>query len=155
MSWSLQLRNGDLTLSAAHYGTITNEQKLVQDLRSYLLEKMGTDDMHLGYGSLLDGGRQPDGKIVQGVIGESDPDIAELEISTEIKRIAIEYQARQLDRAKADKNKYGKTTLTKGEVLLGVTKIDFVHHEDAIDVLVTLQTASKQNPAQVLELKII
>jgi hypothetical protein len=106
MTWSLQIRNGDLTLAAAHYGTVTGEQKLVQDFRAYLLERMGTDDMHPDYGSLLDGGRLPSGRSVQGIIGETDPDIAELTISTEIKRIANEYQARQLERAKEDRQIY-------------------------------------------------
>jgi hypothetical protein len=154
MTWSLQIRNGDLTLAAAHYGTVTGEQKLVQDFRAYLLERMGTDDMHPDYGSLLDGGRLPSGRSVQGIIGETDPDIAELTISTEIKRIANEYQARQLERAKEDRQIYGKTTLTRGEVLLSVDKIDFVQDMDALQITVVLSTATDQQAIFDLEIPI-
>jgi hypothetical protein len=142
MTWSLALRNGDLTLSSASYGTVTGEDKLVQDLRAFILERMGTDDMHPSYGSLLDGGRLPDGTEKSGPIGSSDIEFAQLEIETELRRIISIYQNRQLARAKDDRLTYGKTTLSKSEVLLAIQGINFRQVGDTLNVQLNLQTAA-------------
>lgn len=142
MSWSFQIANGDLTLGNASYGTVTGEQKLVQDLRAYILEKMGTDDMHPTYGSTINGGRLADGTEVQGSIGIANNALALAEVESEIRRIASDYQARQLQRAKDDRITYGKVTLTKGEVLLGIGNIDVKQYADTLDLTITLNTGN-------------
>jgi hypothetical protein len=141
MTWSLQTRNGDLTLGDAHYGTVTGEAKLVQDLRAYFLEKMGTDNMHPGFGSLMDGGTRPDGTVIPGVIGLPNKELAELEIDSEIRRLFGNYQARQLARAKDDRLSYGKTTLHRGEVALAIQEIKYEAVEDSLTVTITVETA--------------
>lgn len=146
MSWSLRLRNGDLSLGNASYGTITGEQKLVQDLRAYILEEMGTDDMHPEFGSLINGGRLPNGRVAQGVIGKVNNDLAQVEVESELRRLVNAFQSRQLQRAKDDKVVYGKATLTKGEVLLGVSKVEFRRNQDTLSVVMTLQTAANSSP---------
>lgn len=143
MTWSLQLRNGDLSLGGASYGTVTGEDKLAQDLRCFILEQMGTDDMHLDYGSTLNGGRMPDGTLVPGVIGHATNDeFAELEVESELRRIIGQYQARQLQRAKDDRLVYGKTTLHRGEVVLGVRSIAIQRTVDTMNVTITIETAA-------------
>lgn len=146
MTWSLQLRNGDLTLGNASYGTVTGERKLVQDLRAYVLEQMGTDDMHPEFGSLIDGGRLPDGTEVQGTIGKMNTELARVEVEAELRRLINAFQARQLQRAKDDRIVYGKTTLTKGEVLLGLSDMVFTRSGDALSVVLVLQTAADTSP---------
>lgn len=145
MTWSLKLRHGDFTVSNAEFGTVINEDKLVQDLTCHLLEAMGTDDLHPGYGSLIDGGTRPDGIEVPSVIGESDVELVALEIESEIRRVAREHRAKQLNRAKEDRFVYNKVTLTPGEVLLAISNIDFVQIEDVLHVKVSLETATGQN----------
>lgn len=141
MTWSLQLRNGDLTLGNASYGTVTGEDKLVQDLRAYILERRGTDNAHPSFGSLLDGGINTDGSWAKGFIGQTNNAFVQLEVETELRRIVSEYQARQLQRAKDDRLIYGKTTLTKGEVLLGITSLDIDATTDALNITIGLETA--------------
>lgn len=142
MSWSLELRNGDFTAGAARLGTVTRHRKLFQDLRCAVLERMGTDNLHPGYGSLIDGGRSPDGVEHPGVIGETDLQMIVLEIESEIHRISRNLQRQQLARAKQDHLTYGKPTLEPAEVLVGVSGIDFYQREDVLKVTVTVQTAS-------------
>lgn len=143
MSWSLGLQNGDLTLGNASYGTITGEKKLVQDLRCYLLEQMGTDDMHPDYGSLINGGRLANGTIIRGSIGKLNNSFAEADITSEINRIIGLYQARQLERAKDDRLTYGKTTFTRGEILLSVSQINVTHRLDSLYINLVLLTGDK------------
>jgi hypothetical protein len=69
MSWSLRIQNGDLMLDGTNLGRATGSAKLIQDLRCAILEKMGTDDLHPEYGSLLDGGRDESGDVQPGYIG--------------------------------------------------------------------------------------
>ena len=141
MTWSLQTRNGDLTLGNASYGTVTGEDKLVQDLRAYILEPRGTDSAHPLFGSLLDGGLNTDGSFSKGLIGHTNNAFTELEVESELRRIISDYQARQLQRAKDDRLIYGKTTLTKGEILLGVTFINVEAKTDTLSITLSLETA--------------
>jgi hypothetical protein len=152
MTWSLQLRNGDLTLGNASYGRVTGEDKLVQDLRAYILERRGTDNAHPLFGSLLDGGVNTDGSLARGLIGRDNNAFLTLEIESELRRIISEYQARQLQRAKDDRVIYGKTTLTKGEVLLGITTLKVNAVADRLDITLGLETAKGTTVELVLNL---
>src|SRR5215210_2858194 len=115
MSWSLELRNGDLTLSGTRLGQVVGSQKLVQDLRCAIMEQRGHDDMHPKFGSTIDGGRDDQGREVSGVVGLIDWDYAALTIQSEVQRIAGEYQRRQLARAQDDRYRFGESTLSAGE----------------------------------------
>src|SRR4051812_21440558 len=125
MSWSLKVRRGDLVLSGTKFDTVIQEEKLTQDFRCFILERMGTDPMHRWYGSLLDGGVKEDGTIVTSLISTTDWLLAQLEIETDIRRIANLYQRMQVARAKRDRDRYGKSTLTKGELLFSISGIRF------------------------------
>lgn len=145
MSWSLQITHGDFSVESAHLGTVTQQAKLVQDFRCAILEQMGTDNLHLDFGSLIDGGTTPEGVISNGVIGETDLGMVGLVIETEINRIARYMQRAQLARAKSDKLTYGKATLTPQEVLLQLNGIEMTQTEDRINVKVGLISASNSN----------
>lgn len=142
MSWSLRIRNGDLAIDGDRLEIITAEQKLIQDLKCHILEQMGNDDTHPSFGSLIDGGRKPDGRLVEGVIGRVDWDFVRLEVEQDLQRIFSEHQAKQLSRAKADSQVFGRTTLTAGEVLISVKDLKMVLRATTMIILVTLQTAA-------------
>lgn len=139
MSWSLELRNGDLTISGARLGQTTGSNKLVQDLRCAILEPRGHDDMHPSFGSLIDGGIDEAGREVASIIGTDRWEFAALQIQSEIRRIAALHQARQTERAKADRLAYGESTLENAELLYQVSNIDMVQAQDRLLVTVTLQ----------------
>jgi hypothetical protein len=142
MSWSLALRNGDLALGGTHLATTTSVPKLVQDLRCALLEPMGTDDLHPSFGSVIDGGRRPDGTEVPSLIGSTRWGRAAVEIRAEIMRIADEHRSRQLARAREDQLVYGKPTLEPGEVLISVRGIDMMQVQDTLMIRVTLEVGN-------------
>jgi hypothetical protein len=150
MTWSLKLRNGDLERSSNQLAKATNETKLVQDLRIQFLTKMGIDDLHPEFGSLLDGGTTPDGIVHDTFIGTDDKENAKLLIQSELHRIINDYQQKQLTRAKRDKMVYGKATLTPREFVLSVRSINVVEYLDAFNITIELTTASKET--QILEL---
>src|SRR3954463_12305873 len=142
MSYSLQVRHGDFVTTGASLGTVTREVKMTQDLTHWILERMGTDDVHMGYGSLLDGGTLPDGTEVEGVIGTYDWELAALEVERDLRRIISEYQAIQLRRAKGDRTTYGRGTLTPEEVVMEVPSIDYTQAVDVLIVTINIVTAS-------------
>lgn len=145
MTWSLQITNGDFTVDAAHLGTVTAQAKLLQDFRCAILENMGTDNLHPEYGSLIDGGINPEGQIVEGVIGRTDPHEVAMLIESEVSRIARYMQRAQLARAKADKMTYGRATLVPQEVLLSLNGINFFQQEDLLRVTIHLTAANDRS----------
>jgi hypothetical protein len=151
MSWSLRLHNGDLTLNQANYGTVTGEAKLAQDLRCYILERMGLDDMHPDYGSILDGGTLSDGTEAPGFIGLINDDFTQLQIESELQRIVNSYQGLQLARAQDDQLVYGKTTLTRNEILLSAS-FNFDAEGDTLNVTLSLTTAANSTVDLTLDL---
>lgn len=142
MSWSLELRNGDLTIGGARFGAVTGTQKLIQDLRCTLLERMGTDPSHPSFGSLLDGGRTPEGIEQPSLLGADDWDRITIQIESEIRRITSEHQARQVQRGQGDRITYGHSTLTKGEVLLALEGIEMIQVQDTLIAVVSLRVGS-------------
>lgn len=134
MSWSLQLRNGDLFHRDGHYSTIQGPAKIVQDIRSEILERMGHDDLHLDFGSTIDGGITPEGIEVKGIISMIDIDEATMTIESEIRRIEESYQERQLARMEADIQTYGRTTLRRDEILNQIGPIQFKQVGDTLFV---------------------
>lgn len=143
MSWSLQLRAGDLIVGGASFGTATGRAKLVQDLRCAILERMGTDEDHPWFGSLIDGGRL-NGTEQESIIATDDWDRAALAVEGEIRRIVDQYQKQQIVRTEQDRSAYGKPTLTPGELLMGVNNIQFFQAQDNLLCRVTLVTGADQ-----------
>lgn len=137
MSWSLQLRNGDLALDGARLGKTEGGNKIAQDLRCALLTKLGHDPLHPQYGSVLIGG-QVNGREVSGVAGSDDWERAALLIDSEIRRVIRIYQAYQGERIRADMATYGRSTLTASEVVASVADIDFTVVQDTLLVKVTI-----------------
>ena len=143
MSWSLQLRHGDLVLGGTRLAQVTGHNKLIQDLRCAILEKMGTDDLHPNFGSIIDGGRQDD-KVIPSIIGEQNTEIIAIAVRAELERIGREHQQRQFGRAEDDRFVYGKATLTAEEVLDAIEGIDFTLIQDTMLVRIHLRTARGQ-----------
>lgn len=141
MSWSLQLHGGDLVIGGSSFGIVTDQNKLVQDLRCAILERMGTDEDHPWYGSLIDGGRL-NGVDQGSLLATDDWGTAVLVVEGEIRRIVDQHQKSQIVRNERDRSIYGKPTLTPGEVLMGIADIQFFQAQDNLLCRVTLITGA-------------
>lgn len=122
-------------------GVATGISKLAQDLRCHLLEHMGSDPLHPGFGSVLDGGTREDGIEIESIIGETDEGLINSFIHTEVNRIVRDHQSKQLDRAISDRLRYSAATLTDDEVL-EVADIDLIRVADSMIVHITLRSSS-------------
>jgi hypothetical protein len=141
MSWSLQLRGGDLVIGGATLGTVAGSEKLIQDLRCAILERMGTDEDHPWFGSLIDGGRL-NGVDQPSIIATDNWDMAILAVESEIRRIVDQYQKSQIIRTEKDRTTYGKPTLLPGEVLMGIGNMQFFQAQDNLLCRVTFITGA-------------
>jgi hypothetical protein len=132
MSWSLRLTNGDLNLDGGDYAVVTGPEKLVQDLRCWILEPQGNDVMHPTYGS-----------IMEDVIGQYLSPEQMMNIEAEIRRVVMSYSAQQQDRRSRDAVVYGgKNTLSPGEICTGISKIVIQPVSDAAVCWVSITTAN-------------
>jgi len=127
MSFSLELKNGDLGLSGTSLGTVVDAAKLQQDLVCCILTPLGFMDLHPDFGSILEENLiNPDVQI----IGTKQWKRAATLVRSELLRICQNYQQQQIARNELDGIRYGKPTLTPGEILIRVVSIDFVQAED-------------------------
>lgn len=117
--------------------TVTRDGKLVQDFRHFLLTHLGSDPLYPWYGSSIDGS-----ETVESPIATTDWAFAKVQIESEIRRCAAQYQRLQFERAKADRLRYNKSTLTAAEILAAITGIDFNQQADALYVKVFISTAT-------------
>ena len=143
MSWSFYIRNGDLSLAGpGGFATVQGQQKLIQDLKNWLLYPRRTDPMHPDYGSILAGGTLPDGSPAGSMIGDLMTSEALVEIESETRRILQAYQQQQLDRLTNESALYGgKNTFSAGEILASVLNVTTQQIADTVIVICSIQTA--------------
>ncbi len=142
MTWSFHTKNGDLNLGGTGgFATVTGQQKLVQDLKNWLLEPRGTDPLHPDFGAVLDGGLLPDGSFADSLIGNELTAEALVLVESEVRRVLGAYQQQQLDRLTRENSLYGgKNTFSLGEVLASVGAVSLQQANDTVIVTVTIQT---------------
>ena len=110
-----------------------NETKLVQDLRCFILQGLGSDMYHPTYGS----------NIEEAVGG--DFRITTMDIESELKRIVRLYQERQISRARTDQVARGRVSLEQGEVLVSLDNIDFQQEQDRLTVNMVIKTGDSRS----------
>lgn len=144
MSWSFHIKNGDLNLAGpGGFATVTGQQKLIQDLKNWLLSPRGVDPMHPDFGSVLDGGVLPNGAQVDSFIGGVITSEALVEIEGEIRRILASYQQQQLDRLTRENTLFGgRNTFSAGEILASITDVQLQQVGDTVLVTCVIETAS-------------
>lgn len=145
MSWSLMLSGGDLSYSG-HGGlaTVTGPQKVIQDLRNWLLTPRGVKDLHPDYGSILDGG-MVQGIRVDSMIGSSMTRQALMDIEVELRRILQEYITQQAARLNNDLVKYGgRNTFANGELVQSVQSVDVTQAGDVVVARILVSTTGGQ-----------
>jgi hypothetical protein len=123
MSWSLKISAGDIDLLSSSSGMaiVTGKEKTFQDLKLWLSEAMGSDPMHPEYGSLLDGGRLPNGTIIESFIGSDS--LSTSRVEQEVVRIIEAFIRQQNERISLDMSNLGKTTVSDSEIIDSIGSI--------------------------------
>lgn len=146
MSYSLQVRSGDLNPSGGQVATVQGAQKLVQDLRCALLEPRGNDPLHPDFGSLLNGGIDEIGRTQPGVIGATISSEVLLGLESEIRRVINRHAIEQQSQLYDEQNSYnGQTTLTYDEIIQSIDAVDVTTVGDVAVVSVMIRTADNQS----------
>lgn len=132
--YTLQLRNGDFVLGSGGFQTITGASKVVQDLRCALVEPVGNDRFHPGYGSLL-----------QDFIGEPLDEILAFSVQQEVARVVQNYSAVQRDQIEADVLSGLASRYNSADVIANLSDIKSTLVGDRLYVQVALTTLDAQS----------
>ena len=145
MSYSLQLRGGDLAPSGSQMALVEGPNKMVQDLRCALLEPRATDPLHPDFGSTLNGGVDELGNPNPGVIGALNNDVQAVSVESEIRRVITAYMVAQLAKLTEENNTYGgQNTFAAGEIITDIADVQISRLQDVMVVVVTLVTDTGQ-----------
>jgi hypothetical protein len=157
MTWSLGLTTtGDLALGSKGLAKVTNEQKLIQDLRNELLTKSGDDPLYPTYGTSIE--NDLIAKTITSAATHStrasvySSDEASVLIEGLIAEVIQRHQQRQLGRAKIDKITYGAATLTPAEVVINFNVNHVLQNNDELYVKIDVTTAKNNTSAYPIEL---
>lgn len=117
---TMLLDDGDLVIgTSSDYQMVTAEQKVKQDVRGALLEPLGNDRFHPGWGSTL-----------FDHIGEPLTEFNRTAVLSEVNRVVGNYAAIQRDRVEADMLSNTPTRFSTNEI---VTSVIGVRAEQVLD----------------------
>lgn len=138
MSTSFRIQGGDLSVGMGRsFERAIGSTKLAQDLRLWVLERIGTDPLTPTFGSRLDGGII-DGEPVESFIGQVATEARQSEIRTELIALLSQYQAQQIAKMQREMFAYGGShTLTAEETLHSIDSVLTTQVGDQIIVRVT------------------
>lgn len=129
---NLRIIDGDIVLGIGnHLAMVTGKDKLLQDLRLWLIEPFGTGFTTPNFGSLL-----------SGYIGELNPEEQLSEIEDEVRRILGIYQAHQMENIRAAQSRGELSSYSKKEILNVIKTVEASAVRDAILVKVVIQNLS-------------
>lgn len=125
MSLSLAMRNGDLAIGAnRNFEIVSGRGKLLQDLRLWVLERLGYDPATPAYGNRLDDYIE-DGKEFSGFIGSLATVDTLNQIRNEIIELLQRYQTMQFEKIKQETMAYlGENTLDEDEILAVIDLVE-------------------------------
>lgn len=128
---TMMLRDGDLVPTRRDFVMVSGTGKVSQDLRCALLEPLGNDRFHPGWGSTLD-------QFIATIADEE----TRVEIESEINRVISNYAAVQRDKIEADITGDAETRFTTDEILSRVRGVRVEVGTETVKVDITLQTVS-------------
>lgn len=136
MSKSLAITTGDLSVTGRHYDTVKGRDKLIQDLRCWLIERVGTDPATPDFGSQFETGAY---------IGQVYSEIVATEARADIQELLQRYQLGQLEKLKRETIAYnGRNTFDEGELIETIDSIQSTFAGTTLIIRVTLTTMANQ-----------
>jgi phage baseplate assembly protein W len=135
MSQSLALKNGDLAITSGRaFQVVKNQDKLIQDLRLWILEHFGESPGTPEYGSNLDA-----------YIGSPMGVDLTNQVQAEILRVLQQYQTMQVQNMQRDTIAYaGSTTLDPHEVIESIDGLLVQSVGTMLLITISLSTLAEQ-----------
>lgn len=128
---TLLLRDGDLVPSHRDFLMVRGAGKVAQDLRCALLEPLGNDRFHTGWGSSL-----------QTFIASITNETVRMEVEAEVNRVISNYAAIQRDKIEADISGDEETRFTTSEVLSRVQSVTVDVAQETVAINISLRTVA-------------
>lgn len=129
--FTLRLTDGDLSIGNDGFAKATGPDRISQDLRCALLEPLGTDRFHPGYGSMID-------SFVGSVLDPGD----EFQAHQEVVRVVQNYVAVQRDQLERDGLSGGRSRYSTQDVVASADGITAKVNEDAVTINIPILTAN-------------
>lgn len=130
--FTLNLDDGDLVIGPRGFDLVAGAQRITQDLRGAILEPLGNDRFHPGYGSRLD---NYVGRI-------NDPALA-FAVRQEVTRIVSNYVSIQRDKVERDAVSAGRARYTTSDVIASVGAVHTTVKDDSISVVIEVNTSDR------------
>jgi phage baseplate assembly protein W len=128
---TLLLSEGDLVTTHDDLAMCTGVTKLQQDLRGALLEPIGTDRFHPGWGSSLND-----------FLAQIADEDTRVEIESEINRVISNYAAVQRDKIESDIMGDGQTRFSTDEILARIRRVQVQVRDESVLVGISLTTVT-------------
>jgi phage baseplate assembly protein W len=128
---TLLLRDGDIVPARNDLVTVSGVIKLQQDLRGALLEPLGNDRFHPGWGSTLT-------EFVAMIANED----SRIDVEAEVNRVISNYAAVQRDKIEADIVGDTATRFSTDEILARVRRVAVAMRDESVLVEISLTTVT-------------
>lgn len=145
MSKSFAIIGGDLAIGKGRaYESVDGQDKLIQDLSLWILERVGTDPATPSFGSRLDGG-VINGEPVESIIGQAMTQEMVFEVKLQIIELIDKYRHYQLDKIQGEMAHYGESTIKPEETISRIGQVEALVLGDTIAVRAWLRTLAGRN----------
>lgn len=134
MVYGLRLIDGDLQISGGSYLLCDGAVKTEQDVTCALVEPLGNDRFHPGWGSTL-----------HNFIGLPGTDTTLFQVQQEAMRVVSNYQAVQYDQVQADALSGTHSRFSTSELIGQVTSVDVQGLLDTFTITIAIQTIDEED----------
>lgn len=130
---TMLLADGDLVVgTSSDYQMVTDARKVQQDLKGALLEPLGNDRFHPGWGSGL-----------HDMIGLPATPLLRSNVLGEVNRVIGNYAAVQRDMVEADVLSGQDTRYSTDEIVASVEQVDVTTSTDSVRIRVAVSTVAQ------------
>lgn len=129
------LSGGDLAIGAdGDFAVVTGSKKLTQDLRCALLEPLGNDRFHLGFGSSL-----------EDFVAQVADETTGFAVREEVRRVISNYSLVQQDQITTDVVSGGDSRFTTDQVITQIDGVAARITDQTVKVSIGVTTAAGQS----------
>lgn len=124
---TLAISDGDLVIKGSNISKISGRSKLIQDLRLWLSEPIGTGFLTPNFGSTL-----------RSTIGENNGDVARSLVKDEVVRVLTLYQTDQARRLREARKQGTLDQWSKDEILARILDVSVSQRVDRLSVEISI-----------------